>query len=439
MSFFGKLLKVVKGVWTIEALFDKVIYTLGVLAVFRLGLHIPLAGINLDSLSVFKDVFSSSTGFLANVNMMAGGTLTKCSVLSLGISPYISASILMQMLTISIPFLEALSKEGSSGRAVISRYTRYLAVFLSVFHAYFFASSLQGSGLGTGINLVLDPGFWFKLKVTFALVVGSAFVMWLGEQISRFGIGQGSSVIIFAGIVNDLPLRIATMISNFLDGDLMFFTLWGTAFIITALSLCVIFLEKAERRVQAFYAKKVSNRFGGSIMNSSQFIPFKINSAGVMPVILANSVLGWIIGGITSLARNFSWASSLEFAFIPGSFWYGVLTLLLIMWFNFAYISVIFNPVDIAENLKKSNGFLPNLRPGAQTAEYFDYLLTRIGFPGALYIAFLAIAPGIISYFFSLPYFSGLSLLIAVGVALDVLSQGETYFIEKKYSSSIGF
>lgn len=430
MLFFIRLLR---GIFNIESLRSRISYTLFALAVFRLGRCIPIPGINLDALSVLRGSFTDS-GFLGFLNAMSGGNIANCSVLQLGIYPYIQASLMMQVLTFAIPFLEILSKEGESGRMIINRYTRYLAFGISVIWAASLVITIE-RGLGVGLNLVLFPGWWFRAKAMMVLVAGSMFVMWLGEQLSRFGIGQqGSSVLIFANIVAGLPMLVSRLTYGVYSGDMSTFLVAIILGFVLALTACIVFLEKGERRVPVYYAKKITGRFSAGVSNVASYIPFKINPASIMPVIMTSSFSTILIGAFNYFARTFFPTSNLDSLFVGNSLAYNLLTAALIIWFNFAYISIIFNPVELADNLKKGGGFLPGLRPGAQTADFFDKLLMRIGVPGALYMATLAILPGIFCAMFSLPMsLSGLSLLIAVGVALDISSQVESYFLENKY------
>ncbi len=428
------IFNVIRGLFKIEALRMRLLYTGFILAVVRIGRQIPLPGIDLDALSVLKDSFSS-TGFLGYFNTMAGGALAQCSVFSLGISPYITASIMMQILTLSFPFLEALSKEGETGRAIISRYTRYLTVFVSCMQGAGYIAYIE-RGIGTGISLVLNPDWWFRLKALFILAVGSIFVMWLGEQISRFGIGQGSSILIFASIVASLPQMCLQLFVGVMSGEVSQAGLTLLILIVACLTGCIIFLEKGERRITVYYAKRIIGRSNSAFSGVTSYIPFKINSVGVMPVILTGSMLTFLVGAFDYILKTFAPHSMMVGFFSYNTWGYNLLTAILIVFFNFSYMSLFFNPFDLADNLRKSGGFLPGIRPGARTAEYFDYLLSRIGTPGAMYMAFLAIIPGVLSYYLSLPMvFSGLSLLIAVGVALDTSSQIETYFIENKYEN----
>ncbi len=432
MLLLYNFVNVVKGIFRIEQLRSKVFYTLGVIAVYRLGVMIPLPGIDLNALGVLKDSFSSA-GFLGYLNTISGGALSACSIFTLGISPYITASIMMQFLSLSFPYLEALSKEGESGRAIISRYTRFLAVFVACAQAAGVALTIE-NGFGRGISLVLNPGWFFKVKILLMLSAGAIFVMWLGEQISRFGIGQGSSMIMFAGIVSSLPTSLARLYYGYDTGELPVFALLTIIGFVAALIAGIIFLEKGERRIPVYYAKRIVGRGVSSVSNVPSYIPFKINSAGVMPVILTGPLLGMIVSAYNYVMNNFFPGSSLVGLFTDGGWPHIVLMALLIVWFHFAYMAVTFNPFDLAENLRKGGGFIPGLRPGHKTAEFFDYVLNRIGTPGSLYIAMLAILPSILFKYLGYPFsFSGLSLLIAIGVALDTSSQVESYLLENKY------
>jgi len=428
----SKFFNTIKGLFVIEGLRKRLFYTTFVLAVYRLGKFIPLPGIDLNALSVLKDSVGSA-GMLGYFNMITGGGISSCSILSLGIGPYISASIMMQMLQISVPYLEALSKEGESGRNIISRYTRYLACFVSVAQGIAIITGLE-RGLGTGIQLISEPDWIFRIKALFILSVGSMFVMWLGEQISRFGIGQGSSILVFAGIVSTAPITVMQIAAGLSNGEIMPLAVGLMVLFIMIITACIIFLERGERRITVYYAKKVMGRASSAFSGVASYIPFKINSAGVMPVILTQTMLTFVISAFDFLVKTFVPNSFLSDIFIYGSWGYNCLMFLLIVFFNFSLLTVLFNPVDLADNLRKSGGFLPGIRPGAKTAAYIDYLLNRIGTPGAVYMATLAIMPNLVAYYFAWPYMiSGLSLLIAVGVALDTSSQVESYFIENRY------
>ncbi len=418
-------IKNLKNIFLIPILRRKLAFTLGVLAVYRFGVHIPVPGINTAALSGLLN--SNMAGVFSYLNLFSGGALSKFAIFALGMIPYINASIMMQLLTVMVPTLEQLSKEGEYGRKIIGQYTRYLTLGLSV---------IQGFGLSVfmesqvHLGIVLNPGWAFRLTTVLILSVGALFVMWLGEQINAHGIGNGSSMIIFAGIVVGLPGAILKVFNHLKLGQMD--PLMAGLLVAITISVigCIIFLEKGERRVVVQYAKRVVGNkvYGGQ----SSYMPLKINPSGVIPVIFASSLIQLPLMLTNMLASRFP-----ALGFIAD--WYGgpvfyVLQAGLIIFFAFFYTAVIFNPVELADNIRKSGGFIPGIRPGKRTAEFFDYLLTRIGLPGAVYLASLAIVPSILQYLFSFPViFSGISLLIVIGVAMDTSAQIEAQLIERRY------
>lgn len=420
------LLKNFKNIFLIPELRKKLFFTLGVLIVSRLGTFIPVIGVNVPLLAEHMKRATGLGGLLGYLDIFSGGALAQATLFALGIGPYITASIMMQILGMSIPYLEQLVKEGEYGRKVINQYTRYLTVFLSIMYSFGMAVYLEGQGL------VFSPGWGFRLVFMLSLTVGALFVMWLGEQISLFGIGNGSSMIIFSGIVTKFPgyfIRTAALIDA---GSL---ELWQALLILAifiAIAACIVFLEKGERKIPVQYARRVVGQrvYGGQ----STYIPFKINTAGVMPVIFASSVLqiplfltGILSSRFESLRRISEWFNQTGILF-------NALDFVLIIFFSFFYTALVFNPDELAENIKKSGGFIPGIRPGKKTAVFFNYILTRIGLVGALYLACLSIAPNILNAFFRMPFIlSGTSLLIVVGVALETSAQIESYLIEHRY------
>ncbi len=420
------LLRNFRNIFLVPDLRKKLAFTLGVLALYRFGSHAPIPGINSFVLS---GMLSSGTqgGLFAYLDLFSGGALKNMSVFALGMIPYINASIMMQMLTIMLPSLEQLSKEGEYGRKIINQYTRYLALGLSI---------IQGFGVAVYIEnqqgLALSPGWGFKLTTILVVAVGAMVVMWLGEQINAYGIGNGSSMIIFAGIVSQLPRAVIQLLGDVKIGQtdplLALFLLALTVSVLTA----VVFLEKGERKIPVHYAKRVIGQrvYGGQ----SSYIPFKINSAGVIPVIFASSLIGTPMMLISLLSSRYPSLVVVNQWIGYGTMFNSILTAGLIVFLAIFYTAIIFNPVDIADNIRKSGGFVPGKRPGRRTAEYFDYILTRVGFPGAIYLACLAVLPRMARYAFSFPVmFDGVSLLIVIGVALDTSAQIESYLIERKY------
>jgi len=419
------LLRNFKNIFHVEELRKKLFYTLVVFAVYRLGVHITMPGVDLVAL---KGFFSGATsGMLWYLNMFSGGALQYFSIFALGMSPYISSSIMMQLLTIMVPSFEQLSKEGEYGRRIIGQYTRYLTVALSIVQGFSMVMYIERQP-----GLIITPGWAFRITSVLLMMVGSLFVMWLGEQINAHGLGNGSSMIIFAGIVAGMPAAAIRLMETVRMGQTD--PLMTGVFILFALAVitCVIFLEKGERKVPVQYAKRVvgNKLYGGQ----TSFIPLKLNPAGVVPVIFSSAILGLPLTLVGMIAVQFPKMNDLVntwFAYNSGL--YNVLNAGLIVFFSFFYTSIIFNPTELAENLRKSGGFVPGIRPGVKTAQFFEHLLSRIGFPGALYLATLAIVPSLLSGSVFPLMFSGTSLLIVIGVGLDTSAQIESHLIERKY------
>jgi len=416
-----------KNIFLVAELRKKLAFTLGIFAVFRFGVHVPIPGVDLVALNNLIGA-QMGGGFLSYLDLFSGGALKNFAIFALGMSPYISASIMMQLLTIMVPTLEALSKEGEYGRRIINRYTRYLTLVISFIQAFGLAAYIERTP-----GVVLTPGWSFRLSAVLFMSIGSLFVMWLGEQINTHGLGNGSSMIIFAGIVAGLPAAMIKLLEDVRMGqtDLLILGLLGI--ITVAFIICIIFLERGERKVPVQYAKRVVGHkvYGGQ----SSYIPLKLNPSNVVPVIFSSSILQlpMTIGGL--LATRWPEVNRIMVDwFYNERMLYNVLNAGLIIFFAFFYTAVIFNPVELADNIRKSGGFIPGIRPGAKTAQFFDYLLTRVGFPGAVYLALLAILPSVLKNIIALPMiFSGVSLLIVIGVALDASAQIESHLIERRY------
>lgn len=418
-----------KNIFLVPELRKKLLFTLGVFFVYRFGTHIPIPGVNVH---VFNQLIGGGTagGLLSYLDLFAGGALRRFAIFALGMGPYINASIMMQLLTVMLPSLEQLSKEGEHGRRIISQYTRYLTFGLSIMY-----------GLSTALfverfpGLVITPGWGFRLTTMIILAVGALFVMWLGEQINSHGIGNGSSMIIFAGILSTFPAAVLKIFEKVRIGgaeDMFWAGLLG--FFLVAIIAVIIFLERGERRIPVQYAKRVVGQkvYGGQ----SSYIPLKLNSAGVIPVIFASALMSMPIAIASLIATKIPFFKVIVEDWLRyGGVLHSVLTAGLIMFFSFFYTAIIFNPVELADNIRKSGGFIPGIRPGKRTADFFDYILTRVGFPGSLYLASLAILPGVVYGLLpQLPtMFAGVSLLIVIGVALDTSSQIESQLIERRY------
>ncbi len=416
-----------KNIFLISELRRKLAFTFGALAVFRLGAHVPLPGINTIILKEFMS--QSASGFFKYLDLFSGGALKNVAIFALGISPYISASIMIQILTITVPSFEALAKEGEYGRRQLNQYTRYLAFALSLFHGFGLATMLERMQEG----LVITPGWSFRLMTMLVLSVGSLFVMWLGEQINAHGMGNGSSIVIFAGIVAGLPAALIKLFGSVIMGQMnQLLFLFVIAFVLSLVG-CIVFLERGERRVFVQYAKRV---IGQKVFNGgSSYIPFKLNSAGVVPVIFASAMLTMPIMVLKMIFAKVGAINTFAEWFDYGTPVHTVCTVALIILFSYVYTSIIFNPIELAENIRKNGGYILGIRPGKKTAEYFEYVLNRVGLPGALYLATLAVLPRMLQIFFSSPvWVDGMSLLIAVGVGLDMSSQIEATLIDKSYS-----
>jgi preprotein translocase subunit SecY len=422
---FAKATELKKRLW----------FTLGALIIYRLGTFIPIPGI--DPV-VISDIFSQQSGGILGVfDAFAGGALSRMSIFALNVIPYISAAIIMQLMTAISPSMEQLKKEGESGRKKINQYTRYLTVLLAVVQAYGLSVGLEGISTSQGAA-VDNPGMFFRFSTVITIVGGTMFLMWLGEQITARGVGNGISLIIFAGIVANLPTALAAMLELGRTGALS--ALFIIAFLAFAIAVVafIVFVERAQRRIIVQYPKRqVGNRmFGGE----SSHIPLKLNTSGVIPIIFATSILltpvsiagfsgGNASGGILGLIASYIGRGQPLFFLLFAA---------LIIFFAFFYTAIVFNPQDTAENLKKNGGFVPGIRPGKNTAEFFDYVLTRLTVVGAGYLTAVALLPEILISRFSVPFFfGGTSLLIVVVVSLDTVAQIQSYLLAHQYEGLI--
>ena len=410
----------------------KLFFTFFVLIVYRLGTFIPVIGINIELLKEYMMGQSIGGSILNFIDLFSAGSLSQCTLFALGISPAITASIVMQLAGFSIPAIEELTKEGEYGKTIINYYTRILALLLSIFYSIGYAVYLESIP-----GIVFNPGLGFKLIFVLSLVAGSMFVMWLGDQIKVLGIGNGSSMIIFAGIVSRFPSYFSKTVAAVKSGTMSVYIAILILIIFCILTACIVFLEKGDRKISVHYARRVVGKkiFG----DQNSYIPFKINTVGVMPVIFSSSILNFFLFAFKILSKYAFFAVFLDFFNYKGPI-YNTLLFGLIIFFTYAYTALIFNPGDLAENLKKNGGFIAGIRPGKQTADFFDYILVRIGFIGSIYLATLAVLPNIVPVFIpSIPFeLGGTSLLIVVGVALDFIVQIRSYFLEHKYDSFLG-
>ncbi len=416
----------VEGLTKIPELRRRILFTIGMLAVYRIGCHIPVPGIDPDRLAQF---FSGKQNTIFGMlNAFSGRALENASIFALGIMPYISASIISQLLTVVWPYLNALSKEGEMGRKKINQYTRYGTIILAMFQAFGMASALMGA---TDAGYVLIPGMSFKIVAMFTLAAGTGFIMWLGEQITERGIGNGTSLIIFSGIAAGIPVAVHQTMQMVRDGQLspLLFVLIGIGMVLIV--GVIIFLEQGQRRIPIQYAKRMVGRkmYGGQ----STHLPLKINTSGVIPPIFASSLLMAPITIITFLPPN-PVSDAIKDVIQRGGLLYYTFYVSLIVFFCFFYTAVVFNPADVAENLKKNGGYVPGIRPGKATADYIDRVLSRITFGGAFYIATVCLLPDfLISKFKVSFYFGGTTLLILVGVALDTVAQIQTFLLTRDY------
>src|SRR5215207_1072465 len=443
-----------KNIFGVSDLRKRVLFTLGLLAVYRIGSKIPTPGINAEALAQLMQ--SASSGVFGLYDMFSGKNLSQMTIFALGIMPYISASIILQLLTVVWPYLERLSKEGELGRRKITQYTRYGTIVLAFVQALGIALFLeQSTEVAGGIPLVYEPGWAFRFMTVLTLCTGSLFVMWLGEQITERGIGNGMSLIIFAGIVVGLPVAVITTLDQLRTGQMGPFRILLLLVLMVAVIGAIVFVERGHRRVTVQYAKRVVGRrmYGGS----STHIPLKVNTGGVIPVIFASSILAFP----ATLAPMMTPTNPVRVALnqiAPGTLLYDLLYVGGIIFFCYFYTAIIFNPDDVAENMRKYGGFIPGIRPGKRTAEYIDTILTRITLVGAVYLAIVAILPTFLISGVNLTqlpyigdqldarlpsfitrgmnvtfYFGGTSLLIIVGVAMDTVQQIESQLIMRHY------
>ena len=425
------LLRSFLNVFNIPELSKKIFVTLGILFLFRIGTHIPVIGVDINALHLQMQQLRGLGGAFMYIDTLSAGALSKCTLFALGIGPYISSSIIMQMLSMTVPSLEALMKEGEYGRKIINQYTRYLALGISIFHSASLAMLLETKGL------VLEAGWSFRFLFILSLVTGSMLTMWLGEQISLHGIGNGSSMLIFANIVSRFPTDILVLAGEVMQGnlDIIYPVLILALFVFVA--ACIVFLERGERKIPVQYARRIVGQkmYGGQ----SSYIPFKLNTAGIMPVIFTSVIINIPRLVSTMFAERFFVFKWLSNALAPMGLVDTVLNFALIMMFSFVYTAMIFSPEEVAENIKKSGGYIPGIRPGRKTAEYFTAVLNRLGLVGSVYLAALALLPTILyfvighSSLIRVSFLSGTSLLIMVGVALELAAKIESYLIEHRY------
>jgi len=443
-----------KNLFAVADLRNRVLFTLGMLAVYRVGNHIPTPGVNSEALRIMAE--QAQNTMFGLYDMFTGGSMSRITIFALGVMPYISSSIILQLLTVVWPYLERLSKEGELGRRKITQYTRYLTLLLAAVQSLGIAIYLERqTEIAGGLPLVYDPGWGFRLGAMLTLTTGTMFIMWLGEQITERGIGNGMSLIIFAGIVVNFPRAVIATFDQLRTGQLGLITLLLLVIMMVGVIGAIIYVERGHRRITVQYAKRVVGRrqYGGS----STHIPLKVNTGGVIPVIFASSILTFP-QTLSGLATPGSWADSAIRQIAYGMPLYNLLYVVGIVFFAYFYTAIIFNPDDVSENMRKYGGFIPGIRPGKRTAEYIDAILARITLVGAIYLAIVAILPQFLLTGFkvapipfigpaldaALPrfvtqglnvqfFFGGTSLLIVVGVAMDTVNQVESQLIMRHY------
>ena len=425
LSAFAKATELKSRIW----------FTLAALLVYRLGTYIPIPGIDPG---ILKDVFSHNAGgILGMFDMFSGGALGRMTIFALGIMPYISASIIIQLLTAVSPTLEALKKEGESGRKKLNQYTRYGTVLLAVVQGYGIAVGMEGMRAGAE-TAVLYPGLFFRLVTMITLSGGTIFLMWLGEQITARGVGNGISLIIMAGIVANLPHALASTLELGRTGAISTFSIISILVLAVAVVAFIVFMERAQRRILVQYPKRqVGNKmFGGD----ASHLPLKINVSGVIPPIFASSLLllPTTIANFEAQGQGYGWLARITAYLQSGTPLFLGLYVALIVFFSFFYTAIVFNPVETADNLKKYGGFIPGIRPGKNTADYLDYVLTRLTVLGAAYLAAVCVLPQILIAEYSVPfYFGGTSLLIVVSVTMDTVAQIHSHLLAHQYEGLI--
>lgn len=426
---------IVSRIWAMKDLRNRVLFTLAMLGVYRLGIFVPVPGIDKEQLGKY---FDNQSGTLFGLyDMFSGGALSQFSVFVLGIMPYITASIIMQLMARMVPALERIQKEGQQGQNRITQYTRYLTIVIAVVQSFAMASAMEGMRVESGA-VVLDPGWPFRLMTVLTVTAGSCFVMWLGEQMTERGIGNGASIIITAGIIASFPadvMQVFTLVGlnelNLLQAVLLFVFLFVVV-------MAIVFVERGQRRVPLQYAKRVLGR--RVYEGQTTYLPLKVNTAGVIPPIFASSLL--MLPSTVNTFSNIRVLEWLSAQFYPGSWLYNVVFAGLVIFFAFFYTAITFSPVDVAENLKKQAAFIPRVRPGTETIDYLDWLLARLTAGGAVYLAIVCVMPSILatqfqnlSIFFN---FGGTGVLILVGVSLDTVAQIEAKLAERHYDADVG-
>lgn len=418
-------------------LLRKILWTLGLLAIYRIGIYVPVPGVNVEALSAFfAAAAQNTTNLVGMIDMFSGGALSQLPIFALGVMPYISASIIMQLLQVIFPELKRMAKEeGAAGRKKITQYTRYGTVLITALQGFGLAIALEGMSSPNGVQIIMEPGWGFRLVTIITLIAGTSFIMWLGEQITEKGIGNGISLIIFSGIVAGMPKYIGLSISQITSGTWHIIIPIILLVIMAAVLIFIVFVERGQRRIPIHYAKRQIGRkvVGGQ----NTHLPLRINTSGVIPPIFASSLL--LFPATIASFSTTEWVKGISAYMAPDGLIYNILFVALVVLFCFFYTAIIFDPKDIAENLKKQGGFVPGIRPGANTAEYINRVLLRINPWGAAYICAVCLLPMVLRIQFNVPfYYGGTSLLILVGVAMDFMSQVQSHMISTQYESLLG-
>ncbi len=405
----------------------RILFTLAMLAVYRAGVQVPTPGINSEAISAF---FDQVGGLFDMFNMFSGGALENFSIFALGIMPYISASIIFQLLTVVVPYLEALKKEGESGRQKITQYTRYATIGLAMVQGMIISIGLEGMTAPGGMPIVIEPGWGFRLLTMLTLTSGTAFIMWLGEQMTERGIGNGISLIIYAGILASMPAAIVNTFRMAGTGELPMIFLPLLLVMVLAVTGFIVFVETAQRRIPVQYAKRMVGRrmYGGQ----QSHLPLKVNMAGVIPAIFASSIMMFpeTVGNFIHI----DWVQRASAIMAWGSLPHTIVFVVFLVFFCFFYVAVTFNPVDVADNLKRNGGFVPGVRPGKKTADFLDKVITRLTVVGATYMSVICVLPTILINEFNVPfYFGGTALLIVVVVSIDTIGQIESHTMMRNY------
>ncbi len=428
------MVEAIANIFRVADLRNRILFTLAMLAIFRLGVFIPAPGVDRVALGDF--FASSSDNLFSMYNMFSGGALSQFSVFVLGIMPYISASIIVQLGQVVVPQIERMRAEGQAGRKKLNQYTRYLTIGIAIIQSFAIAYGLEQMKTSSGADVVLEAGWAFRIMTVITMTAGSCFVMWLGEQITDRGVGNGASLIITGGIIAGFPQAVLNMTNKLDIGEINLLELVMLAAFMFAVVMGIVFIERGQRRIPIQYAKRVVGR-GGAQGGQTTHLPLKVNVAGVIPPIFASSMM--MFPATVGTVYPHPIFETLSSQFTPGTWVYNLTYVGLIVFFSYFYTAVTFNPVDVADNLRKNGGYVPGVRPGKQTADYLDRILTRLTGGGSVYLAGVCILPTVLTSVYGLPFFfGGTGLLIVVGVSLDTVAQIEGHLLTQHYDGLLG-